>query len=206
MRIGIISDTHDRADTVRAALDQLRERGVELLLHCGDITTVEIVRLFEGLPVHFVFGNWDGDWLGQRGETGRLCRDTGRLREAIADIGGTLHEPFGHLTLEGRSVGWIHGHHRDLLHEMETSDLFDFVFYGHTHNAEQHRRGRTLVANPGALFRASPKQCAVLDLRNGTLEWLPVAWSVQQATGKDAHCTGALLSVFHSHQIVHYFA
>ncbi len=169
MRIGIVSDTHDRAETVRAALERLRRAGAGLVLHCGDITTVETVRLFEGLPTHFVFGNWDGDWLGRR------RRDTARLRAAIEDVGGTVHEPFGALTLAGRSIGWVHGHDRELLHELETSDLFDFVLYGHTHRAEQHRRGGTLVANPGALFRAEPKLCAVLDLGDGEVEWLTVA-------------------------------
>src|SRR5262249_50810977 len=117
----------------------------------------------------FVLGNWDGDWVG------RGPRDPARLCRAIADGGGRLHEPFGHLTLAGREVGWVHGHDRALLRELEMSDLFDFVFYGHTHLAEQHRRGRTLVANPGALFRAAPKTCAVLDLEGGELEWLRVA-------------------------------
>jgi putative phosphoesterase len=168
MRIGIISDTHDRTETVRAALGRLRAAGVELFLHCGDITTVETVRLFAGLPTHFVFGNWDGDWLGRR------QRDTARLRQAIEDVGGMLHEPFGHLTLGGREIGWVHGHDQDLLQELKACDLFDYVFYGHTHLPEQHRRGRTLVANPGALFRAAPKKCAVLDLVSGSLEWLTV--------------------------------
>ena len=44
------------------------------------------------------------------------------------------------------------------------------MFYGHTHVREQHRTGRTLVANPGALFRANPKTCVVLDLISGELK------------------------------------
>jgi putative phosphoesterase len=169
MRIGIISDTHDSAEAVRAALAQLRRAGAELLLHCGDITTPDTVRLFTGVPTHFVFGNWDGDGFTQR------TRDPARLRRAIADVGGTVHEPFGHLTLAGREVGWVHGHDSALLQELKTCDLFDFVFYGHTHLPEQHRQGRTLVANPGALFRTATKQCAVLDVASGALEWLTVA-------------------------------
>ena len=48
--------------------------------------------------------------------------------------------------------------------------MIDYVFYGHTHVREQHRTGRTLVANPGALFRANPKTCIVLDLATGEIK------------------------------------
>ena len=44
------------------------------------------------------------------------------------------------------------------------------MFYGHTHVREQHRTGKTLVANPGALFRANPKTCIVLDLATGEIK------------------------------------
>jgi hypothetical protein len=63
MRVGIVSDTHDRAANVTTAVAMLRQQGVELLLHCGDITTVETVLLFAGLQAHFVFGNWGVDWV-----------------------------------------------------------------------------------------------------------------------------------------------
>lgn len=46
MKIGILSDTHDRTDDVRIALALLVERSVELLVHCGDIESVATVRLF----------------------------------------------------------------------------------------------------------------------------------------------------------------
>ena len=91
MRIGVISDTHDRHEAVAAAVRLLTEQKVELLLHCGDIESLETVALFRPIPTHFVFGNWDGDWVG------RGPRDTARLRQAIADGGGRFHEPFGHI-------------------------------------------------------------------------------------------------------------
>ena len=61
MKIGVLSDTHDRHDMVAAALKLLREHDPEVILHCGDITSCETVGLFEGDPVRFVFGNCDGD-------------------------------------------------------------------------------------------------------------------------------------------------
>jgi putative phosphoesterase len=177
MNIGIISDTHDRTADVRAALNLLAERGVELILHCGDIESIATVRLFADtrVPTHYVFGNWDGDWIsGVRcgwatpGPGGRKRDDT-RLRAAIADTGGMLHEPWGELELAGRQIAWVHGNDRVLLRDLAHSGCYDYLFYGHTHVAEQHRTGRTIVVNPGALFRVGRRQCAVLELETGRL-------------------------------------
>ena len=56
------------------------------------------------------------------------------------------------------------------MYQLEHCDYFDYVFYGHTHVREQHRTGKTLVANPGALFRANPRTCVVLDVTTGELK------------------------------------
>jgi len=50
------------------------------------------------------------------------------------------------------------------------SGRYDYLFYGHTHAAEQHYAGRTLVVNPGALHRVRVKSCLVVDLAAGDLE------------------------------------
>jgi uncharacterized protein len=175
MKIGVVSDTHDRMTLIERAVNLLRERGAELLIHCGDIQSPEAVRLFGVLPTHFVFGNWDGDHGKVRigiapksPDEGR--RDTSRLRAAIEEAGGTVHDQFGYLRLDARDVAWVHGDDRDLLRELERCDAFDYLFYGHTHYPEQHRVGKTLVANPGALFRVQVSQCLLLDLATDTLE------------------------------------
>jgi uncharacterized protein len=155
MKIGVLSDTHDRVETTAEAIRQLKQHGAELLLHCGDIETPAIVDLFSGIPSHFVFGNWDG----------RVTP----LLQAMADIGATHHPDFGHLSLAGKEIAWVHSHRRGQLRELESSGLFDYLFYGHTHVAESHRTGRTLVANPGAIFRARPRSCLLVDLASEKL-------------------------------------
>lgn len=160
MKIGIISDTHSRQENVRLALGLLGERGVELVLHCGDIEDGETVRLFQDVPTHFVLGNCDSD--------------EADLRRAFADTGATLHDHFGQLELAGRKVAWMHGHNVRLFRDVEHSGHFDYLFYGHSHHAERHRTGPTLVVNPGALHRARPKSFAVLDLTTGEVETVTV--------------------------------
>jgi putative phosphoesterase len=156
MRIGVVSDTHDRVEAVAEAVRLLTEQKAELILHCGDIETPETVEAFRGIPTHFVFGNWD--------------KDRTKLTAAIKAIKGTAHDGFGGLELKGKRVAWVHSHERHQLYQLEHCDYFDYVFYGHTHVREQHRTGRTLVANPGALFRANPKTCIVLDVVTGELK------------------------------------
>jgi putative phosphoesterase len=176
MRVGIISDTHDRTASVQAAVALLREREVGLIFHCGDIETIETVRLFADFQTHYVLGNWDGDWItgvncgwAPRAPDGRK-RDASRLRNAINEIGARLHEPWGDLELEGRQIAWVHGNDRPLLKELEKSGCYDYLFYGHTHIAEHHRTGRTLAINPGALFKVYPMTFAILDLPSGEVE------------------------------------
>jgi predicted phosphodiesterase len=146
------------------------------VLQCGDIELVETVRFFAGLPTHFVLGNWDGDWISgvncgwaPRSADGRK-RDALCLRRAIEEIGGTLHEPWGELELEGRQIAWVHGNDRTLLRDLEQSSCYNYLFYGHTHMAEQRRVGRTLVVNPGAMFKVHPLQFAVLDVESAAVE------------------------------------
>jgi putative phosphoesterase len=160
MRIGIVSDTHGRNVTAGLALAELRERGITTVLHCGDIDGPATVALFRGLTAHFVFGNCDDD----REE---IC-------EAIDAVGATLHEPFGCLELEGKRIAFVHGDDRALLRELEHSEAFDYLFYGHTHQREEHRTGPTRVLNPGALHRANPKTFLVLDLASDAAETVVV--------------------------------
>ena len=126
------------------------------MIHCGDIDNAETVRAFAGSNVHFVYGNCDGD--------------RASIRHAIDEIGATLHDPFGHLELGGKRIAWLHGDKPDLKRDVENSGAYDYLFYGHTHVAEQQLVGETLVINPGALFRARQKTCLTLDLPSGAME------------------------------------
>src|SRR5262249_28651306 len=142
--------------TVETALQILQARNVNFVIHCGDIEDSETVWLFQGFTAHFVFGNCD--------------LDRASLRQAIHGIGETLHEPFGNLELEGVKIAFLHGDDKRLMRDVENSARFDFLFYGHTHQAAEHRTGLTRVINPGALHRARPKTIVILDLPGGKVE------------------------------------
>jgi putative phosphoesterase len=160
MLVGIVSDTHGNYQNVAQALRLMDERGVELILHCGDIDDADTVRLFAGVPTHFVFGNCDTDQKS--------------LRQAIKAGRGILHEPFGSLELAGRKMAWLHGDDSGLFRDVENSGYFDYLFYGHTHVAERRRSGPTLIVNPGALHRARLKTFVLLNLDDGELQSIAI--------------------------------
>jgi uncharacterized protein len=159
MRIAILSDTHSRYHTIEAALQLIEPHRVQLILHCGDIEDSEAVWLFPP-NTHFVFGNCDTDRTA--------------IRQAVHGIGATLHEPFGRLELAGSHVAWLHGDDRALMHEVEHSGDYDYLFYGHTHVADERQTDNTRVINPGALHRARQKTLIVLDLESGETETVAV--------------------------------
>jgi uncharacterized protein len=160
MRIGVISDTHGHLANTRAAVRMLESLEVKAVLHAGDIGSVAIPQLLTAWPVHFVFGNCD--------------HDQDELRAAIEQAGQACHGLFGALSLGSRRIALIHSHDARLFRSVCTSGEYDLVCYGHTHSAEQHREGKTLILNPGALYRATPHSIAVVELDSLEATIVPV--------------------------------
>ncbi len=150
MILGIVSDTHGHVEFTRAAVRVLQGFDVAQVIHCGDIGSSDIVGLFDRWPTHFVLGNVDAHpptW-----------------RAVIEGAGHIFHGRFGSLEMAGRRIAFLHGDDSRLLEETIAAGRHDLVCYGHTHLAEQHRHGDTLVVNPGALYRAERHSIAIARL------------------------------------------
>jgi len=143
MRIGLISDTHGKLRS--EVFDALRD--VDLILHAGDIGSLDIVtELATIAPVQAVHGNTDDFDVRNR---------YGEALEVDAD---------------GRHIVVVHGH---LLGAPTPARLraqhphADAIVYGHTHQALLDDSARPLVVNPGAAgparFRIKPS-VAVLEV------------------------------------------
>jgi putative phosphoesterase len=145
--LAVVSDTHGQVQFARRAVRLLEPFQPRCLIHCGDIGSPEIPDVFAGFDSHYVLGNVDH-------------YDEPELAAAIAQAG----QRFGELTLLDKKIAWLHGDDERLLKQTITSGVYDLVCSGHTHKQETRRVGRTLVLNPGALFRANPRSCAVVDL------------------------------------------
>jgi putative phosphoesterase len=150
VRVGVVSDTHGHVPYATEAVSVLRREKVDVVLHCGDIGTPDIVWLFTDWPTHFVFGNCD--------------YEESLLRGAIRDAGLVCHERFGDIELAGRRIALIHSDDGRLFRQVISSGEYDLVCYGHTHIAKLEQAGKTLVLNPGALYRAEPHSLAIVEL------------------------------------------
>lgn len=159
MRIGILSDTHDRRERAARAVRMLAEAGAEALIHCGDLTVPDIVYECAELPSYFVFGNNDDDEDG--------------IRAAISAIHGTCLEWGGEISLGGRRIAVTHG---DLGKEVRrlAAARPDYLLFGHSHVPTDQRDGPTRWINPGALHRAEAWTVALLTLDTDGLEFLKV--------------------------------
>lgn len=160
MRLGIVSDTHGHVQNTQAAVRMLESLDVEEVLHCGDIGSTEIPKLFAKWPTHFVFGNCDPEY--------------DALSMAITLAGLRCRHRFGDFTLSDRRIALLHSDDARLFRQVITSGSYDLVCYGHTHHAEQHWEGKTLVLNPGALYRATPHSIAIVELETMEATIIPL--------------------------------
>jgi uncharacterized protein len=164
MVLGILSDTHDRADAMAAGVALLQSRGAEFFIHCGDVGSTRILDYLAGLRSAFVWGNCDYD------------------RPALQHYGQLIGVPcygsFADLELGGKKVAAIHGDDHRLKQQLLAEQRHDYLLQGHTHVREDKRVGQVRVINPGALHRANPKTVALLDTVADRLEFLEVAGGV----------------------------
>jgi putative phosphoesterase len=167
-RIGLLSDSHGRAGTTARAVRLLIEQQVDLLLHLGDIGTLEVIdALIERLdaqgnpdpPVRLVFGNTD--W------------DLNALARYAKQLGLIVDDPMGRLTFNDKTLVYQHGHHEAALAQALAEGV-NYLCHGHTHRMRDERLGNTRVINPGALFRAAEYTVAVLDTESDNLVFLQV--------------------------------
>ncbi|MGC3969332.1 MAG: YfcE family phosphodiesterase [Pirellulales bacterium] len=159
MLLGVVSDTHGQVDYALEAVQMLESFEVDVVLHCGDVGSTAVVKLFKPWPTHFVVGNVD---------------HAATIRRAVKDAGQTFHNRYGELTLAGVKIALLHGDDAKKFDETVASQEFDLVCYGHTHVPKQQRRGRTLVLNPGALYRATPHTLAIVTLPELSVESIRV--------------------------------
>lgn len=126
MRIGVLSDTHNRLPSrVLELLD-----GVDHIVHAGDIGSLDILTALEAVaPVTAVWGNTDGFGI----------------RHRVPEVAA--------LDAAGRRIVIVHGHRHGTptapLLRADHPDA-DIVVYGHTHRAAEDWIEGSLFLNPGS--------------------------------------------------------
>lgn len=166
-RIGLLSDSHGRAVTTRLGVQALLAAGIDLMIHLGDVGTVEVIDELvvqqpgngQAVPTHLVFGNtdWDAKALGNYAN----------------HLGITVDHPSGLIKLQGGDLAFCHGHQAAVMHEAQAKGV-RYLCHGHTHQASDSMAGQTRVINPGALCRAHRYTVAVLDTDDDKLAFFTI--------------------------------
>ena len=160
MLLGVMSDSHGRAETTRRAVDALVGAGADLLIHLGDVGTDAVIDAMVPHTSRIVFGNCDSN--------ADALADHARAAGVIVD------HPMGRLEVAGRRIAFTHGHLPRLL-QTALAERVDYLLYGHSHQLADDREGGTRLINPGALFRAARYTAVVLDPARDRLQVLDLS-------------------------------
>lgn len=160
MLVGLLSDSHGKVDATRYAVQTLRDAGAAMLIHCGDIGSVDVIAELAGGPAVFVFGNND--------------YDTARYTAFADKVGVQCGVYQAEVRLDSQRAIVTHGDDAAILRSVVRSQAVDYLFVGHTHVPADSRNGRIRVINPGALYRTRLRTFALLNTFNDTLQTFEV--------------------------------
>lgn len=139
MKIAVLSDIHNDKKNLSSILDKIHQQNLEMIFALGDYVSFNIFKHLAqiSLPLVAVFGNMDKEqekiesWVKQEGRDITLRREMNRVKVDKRNIALT--------------------HFPEIAEKLLKSGMYDAVFFGHTHRAEQRFDEKTLVANPGAV-------------------------------------------------------
>lgn len=158
MKIGILSDTHNDRQTTQAILHHFREEKIQTVFHCGDVTSPEMISLFNGFTLHLAFGN--ADYL------------TGAIHEKVLLLGtDSTARRKNIFTLNDQKILILHGNFENELQTDIKSQTYDMIFTGHTHARENKLIDSTSLFNPGAASRSGdpPFSYGIYDFQHRAL-------------------------------------
>jgi putative phosphoesterase len=163
MIIGILSDTHGDTTLLAHAMEVFSHHEVHAVVHCGDVGSLECLRMLAGAEpkAYIVAGNTDRHLQ-------ELSDEARQLGAAFASE--IIQVPLG----DGRALAATHGHDPELLGELIADRQFPYICHGHSHRIRDDRVEDIRVINPGALHRAKVRTVAVLDTETDVLEHIIV--------------------------------
>jgi len=132
--IGIMADSHDNLFKIREAIRLFKEEGCDLVIHAGDIIAPFSARELGslGCPLRAVFGNCDGEKLGLK----KVFESWGEIKEAP-------------LAFKHKGLSFCLSHIQSPVETYLAQRKYDVLIFGHTHEPEIRKVGKTLIINPG---------------------------------------------------------
>lgn len=163
MKIGVLSDTHDNLSNLIFVLDTCRQQGVDTLIHCGDLTGLDMVSHLKGFRVIFTMGNMDT-------VTGTIKNRLEKMRD------DNFTGPVFKGSLDGVSVAAVHSHIDGALMKLVQERKFKWIFHGHTHQRRDEVLHGARIVNPGALggLGKEARSFCLVDLETDQVEFIKV--------------------------------
>jgi uncharacterized protein len=170
MRVGLLSDTHDRLDAIAALTARFVDGGVSVVLHAGDYVAPFSLKPIQAqnLAMIGVFGRNDGDQEGLRAM-------------AMRGMGSELFESPHSFELLGRKILLVHDINDAIPRSVEAHDI---VVHGGQHKEEMKTRGDTLIVSPGEAsgWLYGAPTAAILDITTKHVEIIKLTddrWTVR---------------------------
>jgi putative phosphoesterase len=163
MKIGVMSDTHDNLSNTIFVLNTYRERGIDTIVHCGDLTSPEMAAQFEGFRLILTIGNMDHT-------TGAVKKRLGKMRDD--NFAGMVFKG----KLGGVFIAATHSHLDGKIMELVREKKYKWIFHGHTHEKRDEVVQGVRIVNPGALggLGREPRTFCIVDLDAGDVEFITV--------------------------------
>jgi len=163
MKIGVMSDTHDHLSNTIHALSTFREQGIETVIHCGDLTSLEMVSHFRDFRLIYTMGNMDH-------VTGAIKKRLGKMRK------DNYAGPIFRGMFDGVPVAAVHSHVEGVVMALVQEKRHKWLFHGHTHEKRDEIIQGVHIVNPGALggMGREPRSFCIVDLGAEDVQFIKV--------------------------------
>ena len=166
MKIGVLSDTHDNLVNLLPVLETFRDRRIDTVIHCGDLTDFNLLSHFSDFRLIYLIGNMDHT-------TGTIKKRVEQMRED--NFAGLVFRG----KLDGVMVAATHSHIEGKVMALVQEKRFGWIFHGHTHERRDETIRGTRIVNPGALggLVRGPRSFCIIDLTAGEVEFIELKTS-----------------------------
>lgn len=175
MKACIVSDSHDHKPLLDAAVAAAKEKGAEVVLHCGDVVAPNTLWCLKkhGLPAHVIHGNNTGDLF--------ALANLAAKEESLI----TYHGMDAGVEIHGKKIFLVHYPH--YAKAMAATGDWDLVCCGHSHKThieaiDNVKGGVTHLINPGTIggIGRAPATYIMADLDEMSFEIHEVSKLLEQ--------------------------
>ncbi len=162
--VGILSDSHDDLNSLERAMEILQRTGVDEIIHLGDLVSPFALKpiINSGIPFILLRGNNDAESL---------------VTIMTLESNNIYYSSPTEIELNEKKTLIFHGFgSKDLTEfiaiQAASSEKYEFVLYGHTHELHIEKIDSSMVINPGEVCGklTGRRTIVILDTREKDAE------------------------------------